>query len=117
MTATPTEIVDGYMRAWQANDFEPMRAVLADDLDFVGPIETLDNADAQHRAIKGLSQMKDDIVIRKVWVDGADVLVWYDLHTKIADPAPVAEWYHVEDGKITSIRVVFDARPFSPPED
>jgi hypothetical protein len=44
-----------------------------------------------------------------------DVLTWYDLHTKIADPAPVAEWSHVENGKITMVRVVFDARPFGPP--
>ena len=59
--------------------------------------------------------MKTDIVIRKTFVDGPDVLTWYDLHTKIADPAPVAEWSHVENGRITMVRVVFDARPFSPP--
>ena len=117
MSASPTEVVTGYMNAWKTNDFPAMRAVLADALDFVGPIESLDNADAQHEAIKGLSQMKDDIVIHKIWADGADVLVWYDLHTNIAEPAPVAEWYHVENGMVTSIRVVFDARPFTPPED
>jgi hypothetical protein len=38
-----------------------------------------------------------------------------DLHTSIAAPASVAEWRHVENGKITMVRVVFDARPFSPP--
>ncbi len=64
--------------------------------------------------VEGLSQAKTDIVIRKTFDDGPDVLTWYDLHTSIAAPTPVAEWSHVEDGKITMVRVVFDARPFSP---
>ena len=82
---------------------------------FAGPIDTFDNADAHQQAIQGLSQMKDDVVIHKIWVDGPDVLVWYDLHTNVAEPAPVAEWYRVEDGLVTAIKVVFDARPFAPP--
>jgi hypothetical protein len=32
----------------------------------------------------------------------------------MADPAPVAEWSHIEGGKINLVRVVFDARPFAP---
>ena len=115
MTSTATDVVTTYMDAWKANDFPSMRAVLADDLDFVGPIDTFDNANAHQEAIKGLSQVKDDIVIHKLVVDDGDLLVWYDLHTTIADPAPVAEWYHVEGDLITAIKVVFDPRPFAPP--
>ena len=33
-----------------------------------------------------------------------------DLHTKVAPPGPTVNWSHVEDGKITTIRVTFDAR-------
>ena len=64
---------------------------------------------------EGLSQMMTDLVILKTFVDGPDVLTWYELHTKIADPAPVAEWSHVENGKITMVRAVFDARLFRAP--
>lgn len=113
MAAAPQSIVETYMKAWQSNDFRTMRSSLADDLDFVGPIDSFNSADEHQKAIQGLSQMKEDVVIHKLWADGADVMVWYDLHTKIAPPAPVAEWYHVENGKVTQIRVVFDARPFS----
>jgi hypothetical protein len=28
----------------------------------------------------------------------------------VAEPVPVANWMHVEDGKITRIRAAFDAR-------
>ena len=42
--------------------------------------------------------------------DGPDVLSWFDLATSVADTVPVANWMHVEDGKITRINVAFDAR-------
>jgi len=106
-------VVEAYFNAWKNNDFALMRSVLDDKLDFAGPIDRFDNADAYQRAIQGLSQIKTDIVVHKTFVDGPDVVTWYDLHTRIAPPAPVAEWSHVEGGKITMVRVVFDARPFA----
>ncbi len=30
-----------------------------------------------------------------------------------AGSSPTAEWYHLRDGKISSVRVFFDARPFA----
>lgn len=115
MASAAERVVAAYFEAWKKNDFSTMRTLLADKLAFVGPIDRFDNADAYQQSVQGLSQMKTDIVIHKTFVDGADVLTWYELHTKIAEPAPVADWSHVEDGKITKVRVVFDARPFSPP--
>jgi hypothetical protein len=109
------KVAETYFDAWKRNDFATMRAVLDDRLDFAGPLDRFDNADAYQQAIRGLSQVKTDIVVHKVFVDGPDVVTWYDLHTKVAPPAPVAEWSHVEGGKITMVRTVFDARPFSPP--
>jgi ketosteroid isomerase-like protein len=108
-------IVERYFDAWNRNDFAAMRSLLHDKLDFSGPIDKFDNADAYQESVQGLSQMKTDLVVRKTIVDGPDVVTWYDLHTKVAEPALVADWSHVEDGKITMVRVVFDARPFAPP--
>ena len=113
MASDARAVVESYFNAWQNNDFPTMRAVLDDKVDFAGPIDHFDTADAYQQAIRGLSQMKTDIAIHKTFVDGPDVVTWYDLHTKIAPPAPVAEWSHVEHGKITMVRVVFDARPFT----
>jgi hypothetical protein len=42
--------------------------------------------------------------------DGQDVLTWFELSTSVAEPVPVANWMRVEDGKIATIRVAFDAR-------
>jgi hypothetical protein len=44
-----------------------------------------------------------------VFVDGPDVLTWFDLHITVA-PRPTANWLPVEDGQITRIRVTFDPR-------
>jgi hypothetical protein len=54
------------------------------------------------------------IDVRKTFVDGPDVLTWYDLRTTVASPVSEANWLHVEDGKITSLRVAFDARELAP---
>ena len=55
-------------------------------------------------------QILDEIVVQHVFVDGPDVLTWFDLHTTVAPPAPTANWQHIENGKITRIRVTFDPR-------
>src|ERR1041385_1791834 len=96
MAADARSVVESYFNAWKNNDFPAMRSVLADKLDFAGPIDRFDSADAYQQAIRGLSQMKTDIVVQKTFVDGPDVVTWYDLHTRVAPPAPVAEWSHVE---------------------
>ncbi|MDQ1644603.1 MAG: hypothetical protein QOJ50_787, partial [Cryptosporangiaceae bacterium] len=64
---------------------------------------------------QGMSRVLTGITVRHRWVDGPDVLTWFDLHTSVAPPAPTANWSHVEDGKITRIQVTFDARPLAPP--
>jgi hypothetical protein len=51
-----------------------------------------------------------DVVVLKRFLDGPDVLTWFELHTAVAPPAPTANWMHVEDGRITAIRVTFDPR-------
>ncbi|HEY6596099.1 MAG TPA: hypothetical protein VI011_18665 [Asanoa sp.] len=80
-------------------------------------LDRFDSADAYQQAVAGLSRMKDRHRDPQDLRRRSDVLTWYDLHTTVAAPAPVAEWSHVEHGKITMVRVVFDARPFSPPAD
>jgi hypothetical protein len=46
------------------------------------------------------------------WVEGPDVLTWFELRTATAGPRmAIVNWSHVEDGRITRIRVAFDPRP------
>jgi SnoaL-like domain len=106
----PAEAAATYFEAWQARDFPRLRSVLADDADFVGPFGHVRGGDECLRGLQGLSRIMTGIEIRKVFTDGPDVLTWYEMATSVADPVPVANWMYVEEGRITRIRVAFDAR-------
>jgi ketosteroid isomerase-like protein len=99
-----------YFAAWQARDFDRLRSVLADGATFRGPLGTADTGDECLKGLQGMAKMLTGINIIKMFTDGPDVLTWYDLHTADASPTPTANWMHVEDGKITRIRAVFDPR-------
>jgi ketosteroid isomerase-like protein len=99
-----------YFDAWQARDFARLRSVLADDVEFAGPFARVKGSDDCLRGLRGMAQIMTGLEVRKVFRDGPDVLTWFDLATSVAETVPVANWMHVEDGKITRIRVAFDAR-------
>jgi len=114
MADDPASVATTYFDAWKANDFDTMRSLVAEDVRFEGPLATLEGAEDYIKGIQGLSQIVSKIVIRKTFVDGRDVLTWYDMHTTVASPVAVANWLHVERGKITALRVAFDARELAP---
>ncbi len=116
MTARTAANVGGmYFEAWKAGDFARVRSILADDVTFDGPLGHAGNAEECVAGLRRMSQIVTDIVIRKTFVDGPDVLTWFDLYTTAAGPLPTVNWRHVENGKITWIRVTFDARPLTSP--
>jgi len=77
---------------------------------FAGPLARVRGGDDCLRGLQGMAQIMTGLDVRRVFHDEPDVLTWFDLSTSVADPVPVANWMHVEDGKITRIRVAFDAR-------
>jgi SnoaL-like domain len=109
------EVAETYFRAWKAGDFDLLRSILAEGATFDGPLGRARNADECVAGLKRMSQIVTDIVIRKTFVDGDDVLTWFDLHTATTDPLPTVNWRHVDNGKIAWIRVTFDPRPLSSP--
>jgi SnoaL-like domain len=104
------EIAQTYFSAWRAQDFDRLRSVLADDATFRGPMGTADGVDECLAGLEGMAKMLTKIDVVKVFVDGPDVLTWFDLHTTQAAPIPTANWMHIEDDKIARIRVAFDPR-------
>lgn len=107
------DIARTYFDSWRAKDFDTLRGILADDVDFAGPLGQTSGIEDTIAGITGMSQIVTDIVVHKIWEDGEDVITWFELHTSIADPVPVANWTRVRDGKAVRIRAVFDARPLT----
>ena len=112
MTGNPVEAAAAYFAAWKARDFRALRTLLADDVTFAGPLGQADGRDDCVRGIERMSEIMTGIVIQQICTDGRNVITWFDLHTNVALPCPVANWTQVgEDGKITRIRAAFDPRP------
>jgi len=103
-------VAESYFQAWESKDWESLRSVLAENATFRGPLASIDSAEGLVRGLKRMAQITTDIVVHKRFVDGPDVLTWFDLHTSVAPPAPTANWSRIENDKITAIQVTFDAR-------
>ena len=110
MANDDSRIVSSYFDAWRAHDPGALRALLADDATFAGPLGHSDNADDYAEAIGRMFAITTDIVIEKMIADDGDVLTWFELHTSVAPPAAVANWSRIEDGKIVRVRATFDPR-------
>ena len=108
------EIVERYKAAMGRGDFTAARQLLHDDLAFQGPIDTFSRADDYIAASKRLANIIQRIDVKKVFADGNDVCVLYDMVTNTpAGTAFIVEWYQVRGDKIGALRAVFDARPFA----
>ena len=112
--STPENLSDSYFESWKSKDFDRLDSILAEDATFRGPLGTADGAAEMRAGLERLAEITTDIVVVKRWVDGPDVLTWFELHTSVADPVPVVNWTHVEDGRITRVRVTFDPRSLAP---
>ena len=78
------EVAERYFAAWKANDWETLRGLLADDVSFRGPLASIDGGDECLAGLQGMAKIMTDIVVHRCWVDGADVIIWFDLHTSVA---------------------------------
>ncbi|MFK0259521.1 nuclear transport factor 2 family protein [Streptomyces sp. NPDC090445] len=109
-TRTARELAETYFTAWEAGDFDTLRGLLAENVDFVGALGTASGAEAALAGLKGLGQVLEEIDVKVRIAEGDEVITWFDLYTSVAPPTPTANWMHVDDGKVTRIRVTFDPR-------
>ncbi|XYH92928.1 MerR family transcriptional regulator [Sorangium sp. So ce1128] len=109
----PNDIVERYLAAFYRGDAAAARQLLADDLSYTAPGVKHDGADAFMKAAAHVAPGTRGYEIHKIFVDGSDVGVFYDLLVKHrVGRFPLAEWHRVRAGRIASIRVLFDTAPF-----
>ena len=113
MPTDPGTVVSTYVASWTSGDFDTTRSTLHDDATFVGPLGTAEGIEECLQGVQRLKQIVESSVQHKLIVDGDDVCLIYDLVTTVAGTVPTAGWFQVSDGRIRSIRVFFDARPFA----
>jgi len=102
----PRGLVLAYLQANDEN-FDLARRYVSDEMEFTGVLTSRQGADAVFADLERI-RLKYDI--KKVFVDANDVCVFYDL-TLSGVTVLTCGWYKVEDGRICSLKVVFDPRP------
>jgi hypothetical protein len=110
------EIVMEYLELiTERQDFKSARNYLKDNVSYVSPLNSFDRAEPYLKYNESLHLPKLDI--KKVFVDGDDVCILHE--TNLAKPPATvftALWFHVDGGKISSLRALFDPRPFIQPQ-
>ncbi len=108
-------VATAYFEAWRGRDWESLRSTLADDVEFEGVLATTHGADETLAGLQGMAQsILQELRLHARVADGQDVITWFDLVTQSGAVLPTANWSHVENGKITRIRVTFDPTPLNP---
>jgi SnoaL-like protein len=100
-----------YIEALDDQKYEGALGFLHDDVRIRGPAgETYGKPT---NFIEMLRKYRGKYEVKRVFVDGADVCVLYDL-TFGGSAVYMSSWYQVRDGKIASIHTVFDPSAMGP---
>ena len=110
--------VHHYFTAWAERDLRAIEALLAPDVEFVGPMASLVGRRAVVDAFAGVMPMMEAITMRKLVVDedGGAAAAFYDFLAKEpVGQVRMAEMLELEDGRITHCEMFFDPTAFAAP--
>ena len=115
------EIVMEFLQAAERRDFKSARSYLKDNLSYVSPLNSFDKAEPYLKYFEHVDLPPLDI--KKEFADSNDVCILHELTLKphpiiqkivtLPETCFVCTWFHVDDDeKISSLRALFDPRPF-----
>lgn len=107
VVSDPKEVVMSCVNAINREDFQTARRYVSDDMSFVGVLGSRQGGDVY---FKDMERMRLKYDVKKVFVEGSDVCLFYNLTISGVDIFGCA-LYHVQNGKIRSLQVLFDPRP------
>lgn len=103
-------IVEAYSSAWMGGDLDTARKWLADDLRFRGSIDHFNRADAFVESLRAFSELVTAVDLLDTFYDVNRAALMYDCVTDTeAGHIRTAEFFRLAGGKISEIRLVFDA--------
>jgi hypothetical protein len=112
MDPAPRTVVMSYIEALDNKNYEKAMEHLDPKVRIRGPGgETFGKP---YDFVEMLRKYQGRYDIQKIFADGNDVCLLYDLITNVATVS-MSSWYQVKDGKIVSIQTIFDPRAFGPP--
>jgi len=102
------KVVLSLIQAINEEDFDTAARFATDDMTFEGVLGSRQGAAAY---FGDMEKMKLKYDVQKVFVDQEDVCLFYDL-TMDGKTIFGCAWYHLDGGKVSSLKVIFDPRPF-----
>jgi hypothetical protein len=118
MKDDPTSIALAYIEGCGRKDLRTVESLLAPNLTFVGPGNSVTGAAAYMAVLRRLGPVWVSSEIRKVFTDGTDVCVVYDFVTNTAaGKVPIVEWLRIENGRVAAVMLIFDRVSFKPAAD
>ena len=103
-----TELIQQFLNALNDEDFTLAKNFAAGNMQFVGVLGTRDGAEAY---FNDMVKMRFKYDVKKIFTGGDDVCVWYNIVMQGGINVLSCGWYAIKDGKIQSIKVLFDPRP------
>ncbi len=113
---TAYDVIRKYHRAWTGGDIHTAMSHVADDISCRAPGVDLNGKDAYRGFIGGFAPMLTGIGDIAEFVDGERVALFYYPQTAATSTTPAAEFFTVEDGKITESVLIFDRLSYGQPE-
>jgi len=108
----PTRVVTSYISALDRQEYDEALTLLHGNVRIRGP-----GGEGYGKPldfIEMLRKYRGRYDIKRIFSEGNDVCLWYDLKTT-GPTVSMASWYQVRNGKIVSIQTIFDPRAFGPP--
>lgn len=106
-------IAHAYVAAMAAGNVDAIMSITAPDVACKSPLGQLNGAEQFRGFQDGFSRMVTKLTVLAVYGDDEQAVVVYDVETHPVPHAVVAEFIKVEDGKLASIEVIYDATPFA----
>src|SRR5690348_9843197 len=108
------DIALAFLRAYYRGEPESIREVLAEDVCFEGPGAKFSGAERLVATSAHVAPSATRLDVRKVFVDKDDVCIIYDVQLNHeVQSLTAAQWFVLHEGKIASMRMIFDSAPFS----
>jgi ketosteroid isomerase-like protein len=113
----PEAVVLAYLEAFATKDFARLDTLIAPDLKFVGPARSFTGARELRAAAERISAVLVRNDVKRVFSDGDEVCVIYDLVTDAVGAVHTVEWIKVTNGRIASINLFYDQLPWQKVRD
>jgi ketosteroid isomerase-like protein len=112
MNKDPQQIALAYLDAVGTHQLDRLTELMAPNVRFVGPVMSFDSRDKVIDALRTISAVHVRNDVKRVFTDGNEVCVIYDLVTDAFGSLPSIEWLKIADGRIASINLYYDQVPW-----